>query len=190
MPRSHYYVSPVDELRDMSSVDKRTDPDRYRLRLSYILLAACVKEKCGGDSSQEVLTYLDFVKSLYHGPIEDPNKEYEDASKVLHHMVRARNIVVPDENSSTGNPIFSESHQSFWSSWIKRIETFKRNLAIAFQDPSVAGTFLVWAVFAIVFLLILLGGSFLAYYLLIKTNRGSQASESLHHQQRDISNEF
>lgn len=190
MPQSHYYEKPVDELRDMSSVDKRTDSDRYRLRLAYILLAACAKEKCGGDSSHEVLIYLDFVKSLYHGPIEDPTNEYEEAFKVLQRMVHNRKVVAPIEKSPTRNPI-PEAHKSLWSSWMMRLETFIRNLAIAFQDSFVAGTFLFWVLFIIVSFLIVVGGCFLAYYMFFKTNRGNYTFKSLLQQQQiNISDEF
>ena len=190
MPQSRYYENVVDELRDMSSVDQRTDSDRYRLRLAYILLAACAKEKCGGDSSQEVLIYLDFVKSLYHGPIEDPTHEYEEAFKALQRMVHTKKVVAPIENSSTRNPI-PEAHKSLWPSWMMRLETFKQNLSIAFQDSFVAGTFLFWVLFIIVSFLIVLGGFFLVYYSFFKTNPGIYPFKSLMQQQQaDTSDEF
>jgi len=175
-------------MRDMSSVDKRSDPHRYRLHLTYILLAACVKEMRGGDNSPEVQSYLNSVKTLYHGPVEDPDAELEAASKALKRIVHDRIALAPvdcstsngdTENQLVHSSIFTKGRSIFvsiWSFFLKRSELITRNVAVALQDSFITGTVFVWALVALIFVLLVFVLSFFFIYKL-------STSENVHVQQ-------
>ena len=76
-----------DEIYQMSSVDKRSDSKRYRIRLAYTLQAVCARE---AHDDSLVHNALENIKSLYKGPIENPQKEMEEANNLVEISAKIR----------------------------------------------------------------------------------------------------
>lgn len=88
-------TSYLDELSGMCSVDKRSNPLRYRLQLTHCLLAACAKES--RTDSDQMNQELEHVRRLYKGPVEDPDKEVLEAVKMIDMLIIPKKKVIKDE---------------------------------------------------------------------------------------------
>ena len=159
------WLQQFDELYQMSSVDRRSDSRRHRIRLACTLQAVYAKEAHDdillNDSLQE-------VKSLYKGPIENPTKEMEEASKYVDLIARVRKHddttveSIRQMAKSLNNVDSYPGNNSLLYSFLKKIRKVTKNFMFLLRDE----IFLWTTIKFMLFMIAMLVGSMTCFYFL------------------------
>jgi hypothetical protein len=154
------------------------------------MLAACLKQENGGEDCKIAIDHLESLKSLYHGPVESPERELELARNVVNHRVRrpkAAETKDPGTIASVLDPLHKKKftfREYLTHIFANHFERVKNNIEVAALDPLIRRTLFFWGAI-IVFII-----AFIAAYFAYKALAAVADKYSYHYQSEAYTDRF